>query len=224
LNCLLQLIAAASNFSRHFEEELSLNQAVRHGATAPISASQLSAAFKIDLSPVLSPQSGFHLLTHSYGYESWLVAPEKGLRCIIREALERYRPPMEEAAGKVRDSLLEAAAAALAHLAGLPAGEQELLLARAEACIHGWHRGVQEQLQAVLAAEQACPDSQRFDAVRQQIMTLLATCGTAGPAAQVQAMAAKPQVPVLAEGAGMHGEGDQAQQVGPKEPCCQLSH
>lgn len=209
MHCSLQLVEAASTFSRCFDEEMRLNQALRRGATVPISAAQLSAAFGgTDLSPVLSPGSGFSLLTHSYGYESWLVAPEQGLRCVILEALERYRPAMEGAAGQVRDALLQAASAALARLEGLPAGEQELLLATAEGCIRDWHRAVHEQLQAVLAAEQACPDSQSFESVRQQMAQALATSTAAGAAAQMQPVA-EPQM----EATGV-GSMDQVLQVG----------
>lgn len=86
----LQALAASSGFARAFEHALNTHAATRSAATAPLS--QLPAAFAaVDLGPVLSEAAAFAAITSADGIQRFLVAPERGVRALVRDALQLYR-------------------------------------------------------------------------------------------------------------------------------------
>ncbi|PSC76777.1 Dynamin 6 isoform 1 [Micractinium conductrix] len=215
----LQIVFACRNYSKAFASELKSPEFLA-AAAAAVSAASLGAAFAaVDLEAALSAEHAQHVFTAAFGYQSWLVAPEKGVRALVAAALELYRTPMLAAASTARTALLSAADAALP--AALPEAEAcasflgPQLHDRARDCIAGWHDSVAAQLQAVLEAEQACPAAAPFAQLRSQILSLLPADPAAAPVAAAAEQAAqpaastaagKPVAPALAQGTAKPAE------------------
>lgn len=86
----LQALSASSSFAQAFEHTLNTDAATRKAATGPLSA--LTDAFSaVDLSRVLDEGAAYATLSSADGYQRFLVAPEGGVRALIRDALALYR-------------------------------------------------------------------------------------------------------------------------------------
>lgn len=109
------------------------------------------------------------------------------------------REPMGQCAGQVKAALLAATDAALLSLPnpgrhdhpstedpqnptalGCPTWLRQSILARAQACIRGWHADTLRQLAALLEAESLCPAGERFEQLKLQLAGLLQTPAPAG--------------------------------------------
>lgn len=98
---------------------------------------------------------------------------------------------MSQCAGAVKQALLAAADAALLSLPGAagdnrwqhgpvtsgevdcPAWLRQAILARAQACIRGWHADTLRQLGLLLEAESLCPAAERFEQLKLKLAGLV---------------------------------------------------
>ena len=118
------------------------------------------------------------LLRRAYGYEPWLLAPDKGVRALIGAALELFRPPTLAAVGGVHAALAAAVdAAAERSLDGAPDWQRAQLAGAALACVGAWREAAERQLGLLLEAEQAAPEGDAFAAVRARLASLAAMPG-----------------------------------------------
>jgi hypothetical protein len=144
-----------------------------------------------------------------YGYQPWLLAPEAGVRALLRESINLCGVPMQRALERVHGSLLEASRLTMARLAadleGLPPALAELLLGRAEAAVASWHRETDAQLRRLLAAEAEFPTPERLARLKAQLAARLqhtaaqqrvaaAAAATGGPVSVGQAAVGKEAV------------------------------
>lgn len=133
-----------------------------------------------------------------YGYEPWLLAPEKGVRALISNALQLYAQPITAAAASVQAALQAAAEGAAVSVSGAPEYLQQPLLDTAQDSIAGWHGAARRQLKALLAAEQACPDNEAFAELRQRLSQLaVASEPPSAPALKKATVVAAQDVPTI---------------------------
>lgn len=163
-----QAISSCRRYADAFDAALQRDPALRSAATAPLT-SGLGAAFAVDLS-VLSAQPAEAIFFQAYGYEPWLLAPEKGVRALIRSALELFRPAVVATVDGVFDALKVAAVqAAERALAGAPDWQHQQLMEAALASVGAWRCAALHQVASLLDAESAAPDGAAFAAVRERL-------------------------------------------------------
>lgn len=166
----VQVIAASALFSSAFEKELATNAEIRNASRA------LGELAPVDLPSVFAPDKAYPLLLQAYGFSAYLMAPERGVRRLVADALQLYRGPITDAAASVLAALL--AAAEMAAATALPEAEwpdhvRLRVLDESQACIRAWHSKALAQLEGLLAAECLCPEQEAFAGLRARLQQRL---------------------------------------------------
>lgn len=144
-----------------------------------------AALATVDLDAVLAKQNAYIIFKRSYGWRSWLLAPEEGVRGLLRACLQLYEPPLRHLLAEVRDLTLEAAKLSSKRSSKAARGQerstaaatetiQQLLLDQADSLVRGWYDQTWEQLSRNLHAEAEFPAPERFSKLKSRLQQLLA--------------------------------------------------
>ncbi|GAB4816717.1 hypothetical protein N2152v2_003763 [Parachlorella kessleri] len=195
----VQVVRQCRAFAAAFEDTVTKEKAVREllAALGPVN---IQAAFaSVQAEGVLSENYVFETLRMGAGYQPWFVAPEAGVRCLVKETLELCRAPMQQslsaavealtlAVVKAADSRSQAHASVLAGGDDFPSGmlsveegstvaSQQMLLewlaSRAKQSIKGWQEATWDKLEALLMAEACLPTPTHFKSLKEQLQRLL---------------------------------------------------
>lgn len=173
----LQVARYARSYAADFGQALSSAAALRSAVSAALRASTIAARFaalSTELDEILTERHAFATFRAAAGYQNWLLAPEAGVRALLRECLQLCSGPMLATVDAVHAGLLGAATAAQARL-GAPGGP-ELgadaiydLEARATAAMDAWRAETAAQLRRLLAAEAGFPPADAFAALKREL-------------------------------------------------------
>lgn len=135
-----------------------------------------SALLAVNLDDVLGRASAHRIFCESYGIRSWIMAPEDGVRGLLRASLKLYEPHLLEVLKNAHTATVSAArAAADAHQSQSPAEEtlQQLLLDQALSMLDEWQDRTREQLNRNVHAEAEFPAPEKFSALKARLNGLM---------------------------------------------------
>jgi hypothetical protein len=145
-----------------------------------------AALAEVDLGAELSPEGAAAAFRVAYGWRAWLLAPEDGVRGVLRGTILLHERPLVAALDAVHAATCAAAeaAAARARVRVGPAGSaaarledealRDLLLNRARGAVDAWRDATRAQLSRNLHAEAEFPAPERFAALRARLAALTA--------------------------------------------------
>lgn len=174
----LQVARYARSYAVDFGQALSSDAALRSAVSAVLRASTVAgrfAALSPELDEILSERHAFTTFRSAAGYQNWLLAPEAGVRALLRECLQLCEAPMLVTLDAVHAGLLGAAATVQARLTGARGGLElgadtiRDLEAKAAAAIDAWRAETAGQLRRLLAAEAGFPPADAFAALKREL-------------------------------------------------------
>jgi hypothetical protein len=145
-----------------------------------------AALAEVDLGAELSPEGAAAAFRAAYGWRAWLLAPEDGVRGVLRGTMLLHERPLMAALDAVHAATRAAAeaTAARARVRTGPAGSaaarledealRDLLLDRARGAVDAWRDATRAQLSRNLHAEAEFPAPERFAALRTRLAALTA--------------------------------------------------
>ena len=149
-----------------------------------------AALATVNIDAVLGKENAHLIFKMSYGWRSWLLAPEDGVRGLLRACLQLYEAPLRAILAEVRDLSLEAVRSSARRSSKGTRGQerstaaaaetiQQLLLDQAESLVRGWHDQTWDQLGRNLHAEAEFPAPERFSKLKSRLQQLLAAAASA---------------------------------------------
>lgn len=145
------------------------------------------ALSSINLDKALGHEEVHQVFKRCYGVKHWLVAPEEGVRGVLRASLQLYEAPLRKILTEMTEITLEAAKLAMKSSAKATHRGQEslkkysfaddalrhLLLDQAENLVEQWRDQTWEQLRRNLHAEAEFPAPERFAKLKSRLQELL---------------------------------------------------
>ena len=154
-----------------------------------------TALSEVDIDSVLGTDA-HHILKTCYGYQSWLLAPEEGVRGLLRACLELYEAPLRKILADLHKVMLEVAVVAATQKSNSKKKSkkaaahdyiQDMLLVQAESLINTWHTNTWQQLSNNLHAEVEFPAPHMFEKLKTRLQNLLAAAAAQQAARQIDA-------------------------------------
>lgn len=161
-----------------------------HKATLSASVNQDSirqALRAVNVDDVLNKQTAYRIFCETYGIRQWFVAPEDGVRGLLRGALLLYASPLKTALHCAHQATVEAAthAADVANLSEADSMKQ-LLLDQALSLLDDWEQTTWEQLNRNIHAEAEFPAPDRFARLKSTLTSLMAESAAKNAAKQLE--------------------------------------
>jgi hypothetical protein len=154
-----------------------------------------SAMAAVDVDVVLGERSAYAAFKRAYGYRSWCVAPEEGVRGLLRQTLELFAAPLQRSLDEAHAATVAAAEEGMARArvssGGGAAADEVLraqLLGAARDVLAGWRAQTWDQLARNLHAEAEFPAPERFAALKARLEALCRRDEAARAARQVAAL------------------------------------
>lgn len=129
----------------------------------------------VNVDDVLNKKTAYRIFCETYGIRQWFVAPEDGVRGLLRGALLLYASPLKAALRCAHEATVEAATHA-AEVAKLSEADsmKHMLLDQALSLLDEWQNTTWEQLNRNIHAEAEFPAPDRFARLKFKLASLMA--------------------------------------------------
>jgi len=129
----------------------------------------------VNVDDVLNKKTAYRIFCETYGIRQWFVAPEDGVRGLLRGALLLYASPLKAALRCAHEATVEAATHA-ADVAKLSEADsmKHMLLDQALSLLDEWQNTTWEQLNRNIHAEAEFPAPDRFARLKSKLTGLMA--------------------------------------------------
>lgn len=138
-----------------------------------------STLAEVNLEEVLGKEAAYS--NYKRGVHNWLIAPEDGVRHLLRNTFLLFEPPLRGILSNIHAAMADAAKAAMERSASKRKGKttaleenlNAMLLSQALQAIATWRDQTWDQLAGNLHAEAEFPSPQRFETLKTRLQQLL---------------------------------------------------